>query len=99
MTTKLKSVTVYFSADELAYLETEAAPYGYTIAQYIRRFLEFPVLSRGAPTGNINARKNPTKTVSKNVKKSVPNKSKASPKSVLRQGKKPSPKSQEKLFE
>jgi hypothetical protein len=99
MTTKLKPITVYFSADELARLASEAAPHGYSVAQYIRRFLELPVLSRGAPNGNQNARKTPVGRNVKNRKISVEKPPLISEKRVPRQSKKSGSKSQEKLFE
>ena len=99
MTTKLKPVTVYFSTDDLTYLESRAAHQECSVAQYIRRTLGLSVLARGAPIGNQNARKSSTKNSVSKAKVSVEKSSPKSRKQTTGRSKKLLAESQEKLFD
>jgi hypothetical protein len=63
MKTKLIPVTLYFSHEDMARLKAEAAPYGFSVTKYIRKFLELPDVRRGAPVGNQNARRKKKRAV------------------------------------
>jgi hypothetical protein len=48
---QLKSVTVYFSAEEFNSISEEASDHGVTISGYIRARLGMNIRERGAPAG------------------------------------------------
>lgn len=48
---QLKSVTVYFNAEEFSQVSEEASDHGISVSAYIRARLGFAVRGRGAPAG------------------------------------------------
>lgn len=54
---ELKSVTVYFKAEELEHISEEASDHGVSVSAYIRARLGLGVRQRGAPTGKRRQRK------------------------------------------
>jgi len=53
---RLKSVTVYFNAEEYSHISEEASDHGVSVSGYIRARLGMAIRWRGAPVGKREAR-------------------------------------------